>query len=420
MAKTHFDWLEVSNNSANPTDTDTTRRGFAIVGKDPKYYNGTTWVTLEHSGISETFVGLTDTPSAFTDAGNKILKVNTGADALEFVTASGDVTMSATGVFTIAAKAVDAAMTSIADGKIFIGGSGGAGAEQTLTGDVTVSNSGVTTIGAAKVHASMLGLLDDTEVIIGTTTATAATKISLEFDETTTGIGLMTIGSVSVPMVLNTNPGSTVIADTLNILHSAGAGDCDDLMGSYTKVAVSGDGDSGLTVVGTAQRLYVGTSEDNSAVQEAYAIQPWAKHTGTGTLLAMSGVSAALILGDGDAFTSTNSINAGHFHIKTYEGAANGTVTSSNFDGVMIEAWANVTGLDSMLNLSNGGTSTTSMVRMDLGTATNVFEMNDAEGIASVTNGSVLNDISSTANAGYIKVKIGDTTRYIAIYEAKS
>ena len=134
----------------------------------------------------------------------------------------------------------------------------------------------------------------------------------------------------------------------------------------------------------------------------------------------MSGVSAALILGDGDAFTSTNSINAGHFHIKTYEGAANGTVTSSNFDGVMIEAWANVTGLDSMLNLSNGGTSTTSMIRMDLGTATNVFEMNDAEGIASVTNGSVLNDISSTANAGYIKVKIGDTTRYIAIYEAKS
>ena len=48
-----------------------------------------------------TFVALTDTPANFTSAGDKILKVNTGGTAVEFVAVSGDVAMSATGVMTV-------------------------------------------------------------------------------------------------------------------------------------------------------------------------------------------------------------------------------------------------------------------------------------------------------------------------------
>lgn len=39
---------------------------------------------------------------------------------------------------------------------------------------------------------------------------------------------------------------------------------------------------------------------------------------------------------------------------------------------------------------------------------------------ASLTNGSDLNDISSTANEGWIKVQVGTTVRYIALYAVKA
>lgn len=77
-----------------------------------------------------------------------------GAGAAQ--TPSGDVTITNAGVTAIGAKKVVAAMTAIADGKILIGGAGGAGAEQTLSGDVTVTNTGVTAIGADKVAHAML------------------------------------------------------------------------------------------------------------------------------------------------------------------------------------------------------------------------------------------------------------------------
>ena len=44
----------------------------------------------------------------------------------------------------------------------------------------------------------------------------------------------------------------------------------------------------------------------------------------------------------------------------------------------------------------------------------------DEAGLASITNGSILNDIHGTANAGWIKVVIGSTVRYIAVYAVKA
>lgn len=59
-------------------------------------YNGTNWVnTTSVAGVT-TFVGLTDTPANFTGAGNRFVKVNAGATALEFVADPGYLTSSAT------------------------------------------------------------------------------------------------------------------------------------------------------------------------------------------------------------------------------------------------------------------------------------------------------------------------------------
>lgn len=55
------------------------------------------------------------------------------------------------------------------------------------------------------------------------------------------------------------------------------------------------------------------------------------------------------------------------------------------------------------------------------GGATFLFDFTDDLGKpCSLTNGSDLNDISATANAGWIKVRIGSTTRYIPLYAAKA
>ena len=249
------------------------------------------------------------------------------------------------------------------------------------------------------------GMLDDMALTIGTTTATAATKITSEFDETTTGIGLFNMGSVSVPMVLNTNPGAAVIGETVNILHSAGAGNCDDLVASYEKIAVSGAGDSGITIVGTASRAYVGTAVASATVaDECYGAQPWASHYGTGAIAAMSGLSAKVDVNTGNFTAST--VNAGHFHI---EGAS--TVTGQ-FDGVMVSVYADVTSMDGALALIVGsGATVASMMRIS-GAAAQVFDFTGAGTCVDATT----TEYTGTA-AGHILVKMPNGgTGYINVW----
>jgi len=160
----------------------------------------------------------------------------------------------------------------------------------------------------------------------------------------TSGIVTATLGTLATPQVLTTNPGAAVIVDTVNVKHSAGAGDCNDLIASYAKVSVEGAGDSGITVVGSAPRAYVGTDGSNAVASQCYGAQPWAKHDGTGAITAMSGLSALVDVNTGN-FTATT-VNAGHFHV---EGAA--TVTGQ-FDGAMIEIYPDVTCLDSGLAIA--------------------------------------------------------------------
>jgi hypothetical protein len=49
-----------------------------------------TWKKLAfYDEVATTFIGLSDTPANYTDAGGKYVKVNAGADALEFGLAAG-------------------------------------------------------------------------------------------------------------------------------------------------------------------------------------------------------------------------------------------------------------------------------------------------------------------------------------------
>lgn len=326
------------------------------------------------------------------------------------VESGGTIEIESGGALTISDGTLELPDIAVAQGSILVGDSDGEASALSAKGDgkILVGNGTTITSVAISGHGTLandgalsVAFSDDDELVIGATTTNAETKITMEFDETTTGIGLFRMGDLSNAQVLNANPGSTVVGGIVNITHSAGAGDCDDLMGVYVKTTVSGDGDSGTTMVPIGTRAYVSA---DSAIDEVYSIQPWIKHSGTGTMQAGSAVSAALILNDGDAFESTNSLNSGHFHIKTASGAANGAVTSSNFDGVMIEVYGNVTGMDSLLNLSNGGTSTDSLIKMTAGTATNVLEFTAAANCVVEDTGTY-----STADA-YMIIKVGNNT----------
>jgi hypothetical protein len=253
-------------------------------------------------------------------------------------------------------------------------GVGFAGA--TLTMDATsVTGSAAVTINAAPASNVVIGSAATTGAItIGAATATAVSivddnwsitaggvgtlnSLTVNGTGTTSGVGQFNIGTSSVSQTLNVNPGADIIGSTVNLLHSAGAGNNDNLYGTYSKVAISGDGDAGTTLVGDAPRAYIGTALGTTVASAAYASQPWVKHYGTGAVTAMSGLSA-LVGVNTDNFTATT-VNAGHFHIT---GAA--TVTGQ-FDGVMIEAYPEVTSLDSMLALAvDGGATVATGIRI--------------------------------------------------------
>ena len=165
---------------------------------------------------------------------------------------------------------------------------------------------------------------------------------------------------------------------------------------------------------------------------------------------------AAEVLGIGsfpfmDSGASGKSMYAGQFISQVESGATVGAAVAVG-DGVF-GLWAKCLLMDTstfnasavaaaaFLSFVSNGSSVasadTSMVNMEIasGGIRSIFKVQDsASGGAtffadftddlgkpcSLTNGSDLNDISATANAGWIKVRIGSTTRYIALYAAKA
>lgn len=238
--------------------------------------------------------------------------------------------------------------------------------------------------------------------IIGGSTAAAATITDLGIvnASSTSGIGSISLGSISTAKALKVNPGATVIGETINVSHTLGAGNCDDLIASYKKISVLGDGDSGLTIVGDAPRAYVGLTggSNNSVASAAYGSQPWVKHGGTGAITAMSGVSAKLDVG-AENFTAST-VNAGHFHI---DGA--GDVTGQ-YDGVMVEAYPDVDTMDSLLALvADSGADVGSAIRI---VGSSASEMTLSSG-AKVYTG-------TAATRAAVRAQVGDTAPLGSMY----
>lgn len=245
--------------------------------------------------------------------------------------------------------------------------------------------------------------------IFGSASATAAQKVTIEALDATSGISKIEMGTSAVPQVLNTNPGAAVFGETINIRHSAGAGNCDDLIGAYTKVEVIGAGDAGITIVGDAPRAYVGNATDDSVADEAYASQPWVKHTGTGAITAMSGVSAKCDV-MADAFAAST-VNAIHAHI---DGAA---AVTGQFDGVMVEVYPAVTSMDSAIAVAiDAGAAVAATIRQS-GETTNFIDIAAANASAVVAAGSTLtHDPNAVTSDAYLKVKIGAVVYAIPLY----
>lgn len=246
--------------------------------------------------------------------------------------------------------------------------------------------------------------------IFGNTDGTAAEKINIEINDTT-GVGKIEVGSITVPQVLNENPGAAVVVDTTNINHSEGAGDCDDLIAAYKKVSVTGDGDAGITVVGSASRAYVGETGGTTVADECYGSQPWAKHEGTGAIAAISGVSALLNVGE-DNFTATT-VNAGHFHLK-----GDADVTGL-YDGVMIEAYGDVDTLDSMLHLMpDSGASVQTAIKLTGDVADSFIEIDGAStGVVVAAGSTITHDPNAVTSDAYLVVKLGSTKYALPLYQ---
>jgi hypothetical protein len=50
MSKTHLDWLELTDYSANPSDTDTSRAGLSVVSGSLMLWDGSTWSAVSSGG----------------------------------------------------------------------------------------------------------------------------------------------------------------------------------------------------------------------------------------------------------------------------------------------------------------------------------------------------------------------------------
>jgi len=79
MAKTHVDWLELTNNSADPTDVDTTRGGLAIVGGTLKKYVSGSWTEVGSSTLTDKIISADS--NTITDIGGAEIEDIAGTNA---------------------------------------------------------------------------------------------------------------------------------------------------------------------------------------------------------------------------------------------------------------------------------------------------------------------------------------------------
>jgi hypothetical protein len=168
-----------------------------------------------------------------------------------------------------------------------------------------------------------------------------------------------------------------------------------------------------LTTTGVAEVLGIGsfpTMASGASCASMFAAQNICEVDAGATVLTAGGVPAVGIF----ATFSKLLLNGETFN--------SGGVASALFLSVV----SNVTDVSSAdvsaINVENGSGVTKSLLHLT-NTAngfTNLLWLPDDGKPASLTNGNILNDIQSTANAGWIKVLVGSTVRYIPLYALKA
>ena len=193
--------IQLEERATDPDDADLVDgRIYHQTGVGLRIYEAGAFSTLGAAGASATtFVGLTDTPANFTAAANKIVKVNTGGTALEFVTLSGDITIGATGIAAIASGVIvnddvksDAA---IAYSKLNLTDAVVSG---DLAGSIAVGKIALTTgsiiLGTASVGAA-LDAKTDGYILIGN--GSTLTSVAVSGDIAITNLGAVTVDGLT-------------------------------------------------------------------------------------------------------------------------------------------------------------------------------------------------------------------------------
>lgn len=168
-----------------------------------------------------------------------------------------------------------------------------------------------------------------------------------------------------------------------------------------------------LHTTGAAEVLGFGAfpfMDSGASCASMFAIQAIAEVDAGATVLTAGGdpgkgifaVNAKLLL-NGETFNSGGVASALHLAVQS-------NVTDVSAQDVSAISVENASGATkSLLHLTNTNAG-----------FTNLLWLPDDGLPASLTNGSDLNDISATANAGWIKVLVGSTVRYIPLYAAKA
>lgn len=318
---------------------------------------------------STTFVGLTDTPANFTAAGDKILKVNTGATAVEFVTPSGDATMNASGAFTIAAGAIDNAkvdasaaidfskLASLTSANILVGDGSNVPTAVAMSGDATIDNAGAVTIAAdaidnAKVDASAgivfskLESLTSGELIVGSA-GNVPTAVAMSGDGTLSAAGALAVSDLTIAseaqgdILIRGAAGWIRLApDSGKFLRSSGAGSNPTwetpTVAAATQLANNfelegGTHDPATTITTQTVGAATLTIPDFANVNQEWVFSAVAQILTNKTLTSPvlnTGVSGTAVLDEDDMASDSNTQLATQQSIKAY--IDSGTVTMSN------------------------------------------------------------------------------------------
>jgi hypothetical protein len=137
----------------------------------------------------------------------QILNTNSGGTAAQWVTISGDSTITASGVMTNTALQTYAVSNSApSSANIFVYHSS-AWTPTAVSGDVSISSTGVTTVGAIQGNTVTSGALTKGQFFVATSTSNwAATSLSGDVSESGSTAGLLTVVALQGNAVANTSP----------------------------------------------------------------------------------------------------------------------------------------------------------------------------------------------------------------------